>query len=627
MTDKHHQSVEAVLSTLGISDGDLPNAPQSRVTATTPRPGMVLAERYKLLELIGGGGMGVVWRAKDLVQGDSVALKIMHAHIMAHPVARERFQREASNAAALNHINIVRVLDFGEHAHMPFLVMEHIQGVMLMEIIQGRRLPWRRAVAIASQVLHALHTAHSHPKCIIHRDIKPSNIILLERGDVVDLVKVLDFGVSKSLGGQQRVDLTQSPIGTPDFMAPELWRNKNVGPTVDLYALGCMVYQMLTGQMPFYADTIPMLSIAHCRHTRPPVVAKAPREIKDWVHRMMAIKPEDRPESALAALQQLQQLLAAYPLTHSGAHPRYVRGHSTPSNPAQAATLTSTPPVMEPMTLLDSMSPSDLRVTAESWRSHGRFRDLRLHLHAILNRSTGHGAEEATPPIHGADHPKATRAVIHEVLGKLALFQGYRQVALQHFTEAIAIHEHQRHPETIWWLQWQLGALYIAMDKHTRLRQTLLLLDHDIPEQSSWPAAAWLALLCARAGLHFGQPQIASKALGQALSAADRHQDHALRLGTLRSLAHFYIVEGHMPRAESALMQAKEHMQHHMDAPEQALCRCLELFLKHHEGHASEANRLFDEIDHAALMMEVNRDSLLGRWLLKARHLLGKVHH
>ena len=208
----------------------------------------ILGGRYALLEQLGAGGMAMVYRARDEVLGREVAVKVLSPQFAADPGFLARFEREARHVASISHPRIVTVFDSGIDENTPFIVMELVAGRTLRQVLdQVGPLPAREAVAIASAVCEALEAAHAAG--LVHRDIKPANIVL-SGGEV----KVLDFGIARA-DGPGRATRTQAVLGTAEYLSPEQASGGQVGPQTDLYALGCVLFEMLTGAPPFTADS------------------------------------------------------------------------------------------------------------------------------------------------------------------------------------------------------------------------------------------------------------------------------------------------------------------------------------------------------------------------------------
>ena len=222
--------------------------------------GQVLADRYRVLDLIGKGGMGKVYLAEHIALGKRVAVKVLNPAYTHRPDQVKRFLREARAASKIGHENVIDVIDYGE---MPsgsvFFVMEHLQGEDLGKLLRRTgSLPWSRARRILLQICRAVQAAHG--KGILHRDMKPENCFIIHRNGMRDFVKVLDFGIAKMHEENNRVShtLTQAGalIGTPEYMAPEQVQGEAGDARIDIYALGCIMYQLLTGQLPFSDKTM-----------------------------------------------------------------------------------------------------------------------------------------------------------------------------------------------------------------------------------------------------------------------------------------------------------------------------------------------------------------------------------
>jgi hypothetical protein len=256
----------------------------------------VIAERYRLLSVLGRGGMATVWRAVDERLGRPVAVKLLDEAGAADPAAVRRFEQEAQTAARLNHPNIVAVHDAGHDRGRSYLVMELVEGTSLVAALNEGPLPVERAVAVAAQVCDALGAAHAHG--IVHRDVKPANILLTGDGTA----KVCDFGIARLIH-HQRADLTaaRTAIGTSGFMAPEQATGGPIDARTDLYAVGCLLFAMLAGRPPFVGDT--SLGVLHQHvHERPVAVRSlrpdVPADLDRLVADLLAKRPEDRPATA-----------------------------------------------------------------------------------------------------------------------------------------------------------------------------------------------------------------------------------------------------------------------------------------------------------------------------------------
>ncbi|NJC65723.1 protein kinase [Planosporangium flavigriseum] len=259
----------------------------------------LLTDRYRLLDRLGAGGMSVVWRAHDEVLGRHVAVKMLSSRFAGDAGSRDRIRAEAQAAARLSHPHITSVYDYGEAVEpdgtrVPFVVMELINGTTLESRLAQEVLPWSAAIRIAAEVAAALAAAHAQG--LVHRDIKPANVMLTATG-----VKVVDFGIAALVGAD--ADRTTNILGTPAYLAPERLKGKAVTPASDVYALGLLLFRMLTGRLPWQAETVTQMITAHW-YTDPgplPPIAGLPAAVADVCTRSLAKEPEDRPMADVAA--------------------------------------------------------------------------------------------------------------------------------------------------------------------------------------------------------------------------------------------------------------------------------------------------------------------------------------
>jgi serine/threonine-protein kinase len=221
--------------------------------------GQVVADRYHVIKKLGEGGMGQVYLAEHVKMGRRSAIKVMSPSMVHDPDAVARFNREAANASRITHPNVCAVYDFGETPDgLIYLAMEFVEGEPLTAIVEREgALPIARATAIFKQTADALQAAHDLG--IVHRDLKPDNIMVARTRDGADLVKVVDFGIAKAVGGDeagQKVTKTGLVVGTPEFMSPEQLSGDKVDGRTDLYSLALVYFRMLTGELPFKADSV-----------------------------------------------------------------------------------------------------------------------------------------------------------------------------------------------------------------------------------------------------------------------------------------------------------------------------------------------------------------------------------
>jgi predicted Ser/Thr protein kinase len=215
-------------------------------------PDLPAVAGYEFLGVLGRGGMGVVYRARQTRLNRLVAVKMIQPEVYAGPAERARFRTEAEAAAGLQHANIVQVYEVGDHDGRPFLALEYVDGGSLADRLDGTPLPARAAAELVETLARAIHAAHE--RGVIHRDLKPANVLLTADGTP----KVADFGLAKRLEGEAGQTRTGAVLGTPNYMAPEqaAGRVKEVGPATDVYGLGAILYECLTGRPPFQGTTL-----------------------------------------------------------------------------------------------------------------------------------------------------------------------------------------------------------------------------------------------------------------------------------------------------------------------------------------------------------------------------------
>ncbi|HEY2744858.1 MAG TPA: serine/threonine-protein kinase, partial [Polyangia bacterium] len=274
-----------------------------------PLVGKTLADRFEILERIGEGGTGVVYRAKQLSVDRTIAIKVLGAHVSTDPSWVKRFHNEARAASRLDHPNTVRLIDFGQTKEgLLFIAMEFLSGRSLRtEIERVGRLPPNRVLRIMSQMCASLSEAHNQG--IIHRDIKPDNVYLVDMKGAGDYVKVLDFSVAKLDAPDAQVTRAGVVFGTPQYMSPEQGRGVPLDARSDIYAVGVVAYEMLTGKPPFDAKIPTEVVMMHLRD-KPAPLTGLPPQLTAIVMKALAKDAGQRQQSAEALDNECQQCLA-----------------------------------------------------------------------------------------------------------------------------------------------------------------------------------------------------------------------------------------------------------------------------------------------------------------------------
>src|ERR687896_1811503 len=269
--------------------------------------GTLIGERFRLEEKVGSGGMSSVYRAYDPTLERSVAIKMMHRDISTDPAQLERFRREARAVARLNHPHVVTVIDAGEDDGTPYIVFEYVEGETLKErIARLGRLPVSEAVAYAIEIGRALSCAHSHR--LVHRDVKPQNVLI----DLDGRAKVTDFGIARSLEAHG-LTATGRVLGTTDYVSPEQALGHEVTAQSDIYSLGIVLYEMLTGEAPFKADTQVAVAMKHVRDPLPDVQRRRPEisaALAAVVERSTAKETQNRYSEVGEMVHDLEEVLA-----------------------------------------------------------------------------------------------------------------------------------------------------------------------------------------------------------------------------------------------------------------------------------------------------------------------------
>jgi eukaryotic-like serine/threonine-protein kinase len=270
-------------------------APPAGATGSAIAPGTVLGTRYEIVQILGQGGMGAVYKAKDLELDRIVALKVIRPELAIHPDILQRFKQELILARQITHRNVIRIFDLSEAQGIKFITMEFIEGQDLKSLVSEKgRLSFDEAVRIVEQVCLALEAAHLEG--VVHRDLKPQNIMIDKQGRA----SVMDFGIARSVeaGGMTQ---TGSLVGTPEYMSPEQVMGEHVDVRSDLFTLGVILYELLTGAMPYKADTVQSAMFKRTRELpKPPIEVDptVPRMLSDITKKCLQIDPNRRYQTA-----------------------------------------------------------------------------------------------------------------------------------------------------------------------------------------------------------------------------------------------------------------------------------------------------------------------------------------
>ena len=273
--------------------------------------GKTIDRRYRVEALLGEGGMGLVYRVTHTGLNKPLAIKVLRRENTGDPEVLARFRREAESASAIGHKHIVDINDFGVLGDgSTYFVMECLEGMDLIDALDAtRRMPEERALHIATQICRALGAAHDAG--IVHRDLKPENVFLTTRDDTADFVKVLDFGIAKVANGPSRITKQGEVLGTPHYMSPEQCEGEDVDHRTDIYALGVLLYEMLTGHVPHDADTMMGILTKHMYEDPIPPKVRVPQvssELEGVILRCLEKKPERRYQTMRALEEDLSRI-------------------------------------------------------------------------------------------------------------------------------------------------------------------------------------------------------------------------------------------------------------------------------------------------------------------------------
>ncbi|MFO0636268.1 MAG: serine/threonine-protein kinase [Nannocystaceae bacterium] len=399
-------------------------------------PGAVLAERYHLVRRMGQGGMGEVWEGRHIAIRKPVAIKLLCAGL-EDPAHCDRFVREARLVARIAHPHVIEIFDFGQSPRgAPFFAMELLRGESLGARLQRcGPVPWARALAILRQIADALAAAHEVG--VIHRDVKPDNVFLVERSGTPDFVKLLDFGIAKAMiPDPHSVALTSAGVvfGTPAYMSPEQLRGDPIDGRSDVYAVGCVAYQMLTGGLPFEGTTAHAVVAGHLFDDPRPLreatpFLRLPPAVEAIVLKCLHKAPAQRYESAAALRSAIDRVLATAPRQPRRPRPRaglalglvcvglagvaawqlhrFVRARAAADEPGTiepAATSAGAPVISRPPPgdVAGSEPPARERGSIETWRPPASPRPPQLAPAGTANQPAPRDPPQPTPPAEPA---------------------------------------------------------------------------------------------------------------------------------------------------------------------------------------------------------------------------------
>lgn len=310
-------------STEDMSAGDTDGSLATQILEAEPKSktvskeallaeGQLVAERYKILAHIGKGGMGSVYKAQDLYLKRAVALKLLHSEIAQKPVLVQRFQKEVEATAKLAHEGIVKVQDMGlSEDGSPFMVMDLVDGKGLDEILkENGHLPVEQSLNIAHQIADAI--GHAHERGVIHRDLKPSNVIVSKNASGKTTIKIVDFGIAKLLESENENDkLTKTGdiFGSPQYMSPEQCRGEGLDQRADIYSIGCVLFEMLTGKTAFSAENAVKTILKHLNEARPELDKKlaVPPSVVAIIDKCLEKRKEDRYSSCTSLQSDIEK--------------------------------------------------------------------------------------------------------------------------------------------------------------------------------------------------------------------------------------------------------------------------------------------------------------------------------
>jgi serine/threonine protein kinase len=401
--------------------------------STDPLLGRTISSRYRLTKKLGTGGMAVVYLARHVMIDRLNAIKILRRDLSLDPNQRERFLREARAVNRINHPNIVEITDFGEFEGTAYLVMEYAQGDSLLQVLKHGPMAWDRVVRIGEQISSAL--ARAHEAGVIHRDLKPENVILLAPGpgleqQDVDRVKLTDFGIAKIVDAPA-LTFSEQMFGTPGYIAPEYVEGSKPDGRADLFSLGVLLYEAMTGALPWNAKGQAELLLRPLTAAPTPLSERieVPPELDSLVLSLLAKNPDDRPADAFVAHDVLADVLRRYGRTRHPSAPPPASGDGRDEIPTTVAEL----PQIEDEDARAPMSTADIgRVQTSELAS--RWGGAIVEIETTLARARKKGIAEtiATRATELLSHARSlvdkldrARATVAEVQGRVDRLQAH----------------------------------------------------------------------------------------------------------------------------------------------------------------------------------------------------------
>ncbi len=375
--------------------------------------GAVLCGRYRLTKLIGQGGMGSVYEAHDRQMADrQVAVKVLAAHLTTDETQVTRFEQEARAANQLRHPNTISVLDFGHTEDgLLFMALEYLHGETLTQVLRHGAIEPARSLFMLRQICKSL--AEAHAKGIIHRDLKPDNIFVCEIYGESDFIKVIDFGIAKLAVGGAELTQVGKMFGTPRYLSPEQAQGLPLAATSDLYSLGVILFEMLTGEVPFYAEDSLSIAMKHVREPAPTLRDRAPElalpaVLEGLVARLLAKGPQARFQSAEELLVAVDGCLQALGSNGRSTGPAPLTGPRTPTKPKTIPPVPAPRPRTGPLAKLAEHEPTaTVAVTQEATQLLQAAADDDEATRAVLAMDDA----PAVPPVRTPSTPTPPRPV------------------------------------------------------------------------------------------------------------------------------------------------------------------------------------------------------------------------